>query len=109
MTKSNKNQSDEYFLVDLPNSNAILVVGVLSILSCFFMGLIGIILGFIGVKLYKRPHELYKLAPELYTKESYKNLRAGYTMSIVGLAVSSLFVLFILLYVFVFGSLFALL
>lgn len=109
MTKSNKNKSDEYFLVDLPNSNVVLVLGVLSILSCFLIGLPGIVLGFIGMKLYKKPHELYKIAPELYRKESYKDLRVGYIMSVVGLAMSSFFVLFLLAYLVIFGSLFALL
>ena len=107
MTKSNKNKSDEYLLVDLPNSNAVLIIGILSILSCFLIGFPGVILGFIGMKLYKRPHGLYKIAPELYRKESCKDLRVGYIMSVIGFAMSLLFVLFLLFYVFVFGSLLA--
>jgi len=110
MSKSKKmNKDNDIVLVDLPNSNAVLVMGIFSIFSCFILGLPGLILGLIALNLYKKPHELYHLAPELYKKESYKNLRAGYITSIIGIALSSLFLLVLIFYVVIFGSLAAIL
>lgn len=106
-TSLKRDESGEYVLVNLPNAHAVLVLGSLSILSCFLIGFPGVVLGFIGIRFYKKPHELYQLAPELYRKESYKDLRAGYFMSIIGLTISSLFLLFLLFFVIVFGAPFA--
>ena len=99
------NLDNDIILVDLPNSNTVLVLGIFSIFSCFILGVPGLILGIVALNLYKKPHELYQLAPELYKKESYKNLRAGYITSIIGIALSSLFLLFLIFYVLIFGSL----
>ena len=103
------NPDNDLILVDLPNSNTVLVLGIFSIFSCFTFGLPGLIMGMVALKLYKNPHELYQLAPELYKKESYKNLRAGYITSIIGIALSSLFLLILIFYILVFGSLVAIL
>lgn len=104
-----KNQDNDIILVDLPYSNTVLVLGIFSIFSCFILGLPGLIMGIVALNLYKKPHELYQLAPELYKKESYKNLRAGYITSIIGIALSSLFLLILIFYVVIFGSLAAIL
>ncbi len=110
MTTSKKmTKNEDIILVDLPNSNVVLVLGIFSIFSCFILGLPGLILGLLALKLYKKPYELYQLAPELYKKESFKNLRAGFITSIIGISLSALFLLFLGFYTLIFGSLLAIL
>ncbi|MEN8118957.1 MAG: CCC motif membrane protein [Bacteroidota bacterium] len=105
----NANQDNDIILVDLPNSNTVLVLGIFSIFSCFILGLPGLVMGIVALKLYKKPYELYQLAPELYKKESYKNLRVGYITSIIGIVLSSLFLLILIFSILIFGSLAAIL
>jgi len=107
MYKSQKLKNSDIVLVDLPHSNAVLVMGIFSIFSCFILGFPGLILGIIALLLYKKPYELYQLAPELYKKESFNNLKAGYITAIIGIVLSSLFLLILIFYLVFFGSLVA--
>lgn len=77
----------------LPNASAVLVLGILSIITCWCYGFIGLILGIIGLVLSGKPLKLYKDNPELYTESSYKNVKAGKICSIIGLAISGFFLL----------------
>src|SRR6056297_561906 len=77
----------------LPNASAVLVLGILSIVTCWCYGFIGLVLGIIGLVLSGKPLKLYKEDPELYTESSYKNVKAGRICSIIGLSISGLFIL----------------
>src|SRR6056297_1799856 len=82
----------------LPNASAVLVLGILSIVTFWCInGLVGIVLGIIGLVLAGKPLKLYNDNPELYTESSYKNVKAGKICSIIGLAVSGLFILLFIL------------
>ena len=77
----------------LPNSTAVLILGIASILTgCFFIGLV---LGIIGIILSSKGRRLYKENPTAY--EGYGNLNAGYIMSIIGTVLSALYILYILI------------
>lgn len=75
----------------LPNSTAVLVLGICSIVfGCFFLGLI---LGIIGIALSSKGRRLYKESPELYS--GYGSLNAGFVMSIIGTVLGGLYVVYI--------------
>ena len=89
---------------NLPNSTAVLVLGIISIVTCLFYGVIGLVCGIIALVLFKKDNNLYNSNPSLYTEPSYKNLKAGQICAIIGLSLSALFILFM---VFVFGAIFS--
>ncbi|QQS50452.1 MAG: DUF4190 domain-containing protein [Bacteroidota bacterium] len=84
----------ETFKKTLPNSTLVLVLGILSIVTCWVWGLIGIALAIIALVVSKKSTEIYNQAPNEY--EGYSNLKAGRVMAIVGLALSAVYLLIIL-------------
>lgn len=87
----------------LPNSTPVLVLGILSILSCCCYGVPGLILGIIGLVLGNKDRRLYRESPGFYTENSYKNSKAGRVCSIIALILSALFVLLIIGMIIIFG------
>ena len=84
----------------LPNSTAVLVLGICSIVfGCFF---IGVILGIIGISMSGKGRKMYKENPDLY--EGYGQLNAGYIMSIIGTALSGLYIIYWLVVVAILGG-----
>ena len=74
----------------LPNSTAVLVLGICSIIfGCFF---IGIILGIIGLNMAGKGRKMYRDNPELY--DGYGALNAGWIMSIIGTILGSLYTIY---------------
>ncbi len=69
----------------LPNSVAVLVLGILSLTCC---GLIGLILAIIAMVMATNAVNLYQSAPGRYTKESYNLVVAGRICAIIGLLLS---------------------
>lgn len=88
----------------LPNATPVLVLGIVSIVGCFCYGLVGIIAGIISLILAKKDTKLYNTNPGAYTLSSYNNLKAGRTCAIVGLALSSIYVLIIIVILIIFGA-----
>jgi hypothetical protein len=72
----------------LPNSTAVLVLGIISIVGCFCYGVVGIICGIIALILASKSKKLYEANPEAYTVGSYKNMNAGRICAIIGLILS---------------------
>lgn len=84
----------------LPNSTAVLVLGICSIVfGCFFVGLI---LGIIGLSLSGRSRRLHRENPDLY--EGYGTLNAGYIMSIIGVILGSLYTIYWIICVVILGG-----
>lgn len=84
----------------LPDSTAVLVLGILSILGAFCYGVIGLILGIISVAMSSKPERLYRSEPNRYTSSSYSNMRAGKVCGIIGLCLSALIILlFIVIFI----------
>lgn len=101
----NEEQNNTDVPTSLPNSTAVLVMGILSIVFCWFLGgIIGTILGIIALVLAAKSKSLYKAEPAKYSIESYKNLKAGYICAIIGLSLSALFLLIIIFYFMIVGA-----
>ena len=91
----------------LPNSAAVLVLGILSIVLCFCYGLVGMILGIIALVLASKGNALYKSNPGMYSLSSYNNLKAGKICAIIGVVLSSLYLIFVVVYILFLGALFS--
>lgn len=84
----------------LPNAVAVLVLGICSIVfSCFFIGLI---LGIIGLVLAGKGRSLHRENPDLY--EGWGMLNAGFIMSIIGLALSAIYIIYYIYIITVIGQ-----
>lgn len=88
----------------LPNATAALVLGIISIATCWLFGVPGIICGIIAIVLYKKDKKLYDVNPSKYVKSSFANLKAGFVCGIIGLSISSLYFLYYLLIVVIFAT-----
>lgn len=78
----------------LPNATAVLILGILSILTCCCWGIIGLVLGIVALVLAKKDTTLYMENPELY--QGYSNINIGKVMAIIGVILSSVYLLFML-------------
>ena len=87
---------------DLPNSKLILVLGILSILLCWwhFVSIAGTALGFIAIVLAGRETRLYNTNPSAYTTNSLNTVRTGRTCAIIGLTISIIVFAFVMLLIF---------
>lgn len=84
----------------LPNSVAVLVLGILSIITgCWTLGLI---LGIIAVTMSGRPMRLYRENPELW--DGYGMLNAGRICGIIGIILGSLAIFYWILVAGIFGA-----
>ena len=72
----------------LPNGTAVLVLGILSILTCCCWGITGLLLGIIALVLAKKDIALYAENPELYS--NYNNINTGRILAIIGIVLSSI-------------------
>ncbi|TSE08544.1 MULTISPECIES: CCC motif membrane protein [Aquimarina] len=86
----------------LPNATLVLIFGIVSIVTCFCYGILGLIFGIIALVIAKRSIELYNANPELYM--GYENLKAGRICAIIGTIMSSLYLLIIIVYIIFMGA-----
>ncbi len=89
---------------NVPNSVGVLVLGILSIVFCWCYGLLSIIMGIITLVLANQGEKAYQLNPSLYTVASYKNLKAGKICGIIGLSLAAIFIIFLIVYFIVVGT-----
>ena len=89
---------------ELPNATAVLVLGIISIVVCFCYGIIGLICGIIAMVLASKAKTLLDLNPDMYSEGSVKNMKAGRTCALIGIILSSLYMLFIIAYFVFVGS-----
>lgn len=85
----------------LPNATAVLILGILSILTCCCYGIPGLLLGIIALILHKKDKDLYLSNPSVYT--NYSNLNTGYILSIIGIVLSVLCILMMVWFISVIG------
>lgn len=88
-----------------PNSTAVLVLGILSIVMCWCYGVISMVLGIVAIILANAGEKEYRLNPQAYSLVSYKNLKAGKTCAIIGLCLSGVSILCIVIYIIMVGTL----
>lgn len=106
MENINVNQPSQQFNVQqpVPNAVAVLVLGILSIVFCICYGIIGLTLGIIALVLAGKGKALYEANPNAYTLGSYNNLKAGRVCAIIGVCLSSLYVIFLIVYFAILGT-----
>jgi hypothetical protein len=88
---------------NLPNATIVLVLGILSIITCCCYGIIGVILGIVALVLSKKDKTLYAMHIGAYTESSLKNLNAGRVCAIIGLILSAIYLLICAVFIFMFG------
>ena len=89
---------------NVPNSVGVLVLGILSIVFCWCYGIVSIILGIIAIVLANQGEKLYQENPNAYSISSYKNMKAGKICAIIGMSLAGLYVLFLVIYFFIVGT-----
>lgn len=82
---------------NVPYATPVLVLGIISIPSCFCYGIVGLTTGIIALALSNKAIKMYKATPSKYTKTSYNNLKAGKICALVGTSFSLLYILFVIL------------
>jgi hypothetical protein len=90
------NPNDQYRETQqpLPNATAILVLGILSIVGCFCYSIPGFLCSIIALILAGKARALYSANPGMYTQGSLSNVNGGRICAIIGLILSSLYVIF---------------
>jgi hypothetical protein len=84
----------------LPNASATLVLGILSIITgCFILGLI---LGIIGLVISSKDKKMYDENPQAYN--GYGSLNAGRILSIIGIVLGGLIILYGIIWVLIIGG-----
>ena len=81
----------------LPNSTASLVLGILSIPTCFCYGLVGLILGIVAIVLGKKAKKLYAENPDAYT--GIGNAKAGYVTGLIGTILGGIYLIIIIFFI----------
>lgn len=99
--KQNAGGNNNGVKIPLPDTTAVLVLGILSILGSFCYGIVGLILGIIAVAMAGKPARLYRNDPDKYTTSSYNNLNAGKICGIIGLCLSILIIIVVIIAVIV--------
>jgi M penetrans paralogue family 26 len=84
---------------NLPNATGALVLGIISIVGVFCLGIVGLLCGIIGLVLANKDKKLFNEAPELYSRSSLGTSNAGRTCSIIGIILSSLAIVFWIFYI----------
>jgi hypothetical protein len=91
----------------LPNSTAVLVLGIISIALCWCYGIIGVTTGIIALVLGGKGRKLYAENKYAYSEASFKNLNAGWICAIIGTILSALYLILIIIYIVIVGFTFS--
>lgn len=76
----------------LPNATAVLVLGILSILTCCCYGLFGLALAIVGLYLTNNDLKIYNAAPEQYI--NFQQLNTGKILCIIGIVLNAIMLLY---------------
>lgn len=76
----------------IPNANAVLVLGIISIVGCILYGIPGLVCGIIALALFKKVKMTYLSNKPMY-ENSYRNANAGYICAIIGTIISAIYFL----------------
>ena len=109
-SNQNVNQmlNNQFGQMPVPNSTAVLVLGICSIFpGCFCLGIIGIVCGIIALVLANKGMTFYNSNSNNYSITSFNNLKAGKVCAIIGLCLSSLILIIYVIYIIVLGAAFS--
>jgi hypothetical protein len=88
---------------NIPNATTVLVLGIISIPSCF-CAIIGVVCGIIALVLASGAKKIYNENPQLYSQSSYNNMNAGRICAIIGLSLSGLSIVGAIIHLIIYGS-----
>lgn len=92
----------------LPNSTTILVLGICSIATCWCTGLVGLGTGITALVMSKKARKTIEAYPEgTFTESSLNNMKAGKICGIIGVCLSSLAIIYFLIYFLIIGFAFS--
>jgi M penetrans paralogue family 26 len=91
----------------LPNGSAVLVLGIISIVGCYCVGIVGLICGIIALVLATKANKLLLANPAAYSQGSIKNLKAGRVCAIIGTSLSAVYFIFWIIYFLILGAAFS--
>ncbi len=94
-------------LPPLPNATTVLVLGILSIVTCWCFGIVGLIMGIIALIMSNRAGAEYKANYGQYSEVSYKNMQAGKICAIIGTCLSGIFFIYMIFYMLIVGTIFS--
>lgn len=95
----NNQNNQQVWQEELPNSNTVLALGIISIATSLWLGLIGLVLGIIALVLASKANKLYLDNPSQYTLASHSNMKAGKICAIVGVCLSTVHLLIVASYI----------
>ena len=78
----------------LPNANIVLILGILSVITCICYGIFGIIFGIIALVLAQKDMKLDRSNEIVYT--NYQTVNIGRVLAIIGIVLGVLFILLII-------------
>ncbi len=81
-----------YVQMNLPNSNTILILGILSLVFSWWhiISIVGIVLSIVTLSLARKDLYLFYSEPNHFTLSSLNNVKAGRVCAIIGLIISIL-------------------
>ena len=85
----------------LPNATAVLVLGIVSIVTCCCYGILGIVTGIVALVLAKKDTALYSSNPSVYT--NYSQIKSGKVLAIIGIILSVLYLVYMVWIISYFG------
>ena len=100
----NQQFNNQFGQMPIPNSAAVLVLGILSIVFCFCYGFIGLVLGIIAIVLAGKANAIYNANPSNFTISSFNNLKAGKICAIIGTILSALMLVYVVVVFFIVGA-----
>lgn len=100
----NQQFNNQFGQMPVPNSAAVLVLGILSIVFCFCYGFIGLVLGIIAIVLAGKANAIYNENPSNYTLSSFNNVKAGKICAIIGTILSALMLVYVIVVFFIIGA-----
>ncbi|CAM3857861.1 hypothetical protein B0A58_03385 [Flavobacterium branchiophilum NBRC 15030 = ATCC 35035] len=78
----------------LPNAMLVLVLGILSIITCCCYGIISIILGSVALFMAHKDLALYQANPEAYS--NYEKLKLGRILAIIGIVLGVIYMIYLI-------------
>jgi hypothetical protein len=88
----------------LPHSTAALVLGIISIPTCFCYGVVGIVCGIIAIVQANKAILKFNQNPESYNISSLGNAKAGKICGIIGLSLSVIYLIYAIIVIVIYGA-----
>lgn len=97
-------QQPVYYKPPVPNATGALVCGICAIVFAWCYAIPGIVLGVIAISLSKKANDLFAANPGMYSEPSLGNAKAGKILGIIGLCLAVLFLIWIIFWIALFGT-----